>query len=385
MRPLLFLQKKLRHSYIERYIIIKTFTLHEEALMKFFMRIIFCSFISYFCGVTLLHAATMTVVQYPKDGTNDAALQTALDVTVASANTQLALFKNQSELAKGFADANAFSSHSATLQGFQNYDLFAVGVGFMAGVQAPSTDPNYYKNSKIEDDIRKDGDISAGVSTGVSLFAGIHARFISPYLYLSIQAGKLDIGDAEESYRFKNTIYGFGINYGLFMPRSILLGFLKWRGISLGTGLIYQHNEVNFEIELDPISQSVTGPISLTLDPTVNFGFDVTTYTIPVEAVTSFQFLWILNISTGIGADIIYGSSDLLITSAGTVSVSGTTLTQNGIVEVDGSTKDVSPSKIRPKIMAGIGLNILLVKIEIPVVYYPESGAAVGLTASVVF
>ncbi len=35
--------------------------------------------------------------------------------------------------------------------------------------------------------------------------------------------------------------------------------------------------------------------------------------------------------------------------------------------------------------MAGIGLNIFLVKIEMPVVYYPQSGAAFGLTASIVF
>ncbi len=351
------------------------------------VRIIVFSLIALCSGLHPLYAATMTVVQYPQDGVNDAALKTALDSTVASANTQLALFKNQTELAKGFADANAFSSHSATLQGFQNYDLFAVGVGFMAGVQAPSSDPNYYQQSNIEDDLRKDGDIFAGFSSGVSLFAGFHARFLTPSLYLNVRIGKLDYGNAEESesYKFQNTIYGFGINYGLFMPRSIFFGFLKWRGISLGTGIIYQHNKVDFEMQLDPITESVAGPISLTLDPTVNFGLDITTYTIPVEAITSVQFLWILNISAGIGADIIYGSSDILIASAGDVSVTGTTLTQQGIVAVDGSTKDVSPSKFRPKIMAGIGLNILLVKIEMPVVYYPESGAAIGLTASVVF
>ncbi len=342
-------------------------------------------FLFFFHFSTILHAATMTVVQYPTDGSNDTALQNALDITVASANTQLALFKNQTELAKGFADANAFSSHSATLQGFQNYDLFAVGIGYMAGIQMPSADPNYYKNSIVEEDIRRNGDISAGMSAGASLIAGIHARFLIPSLYLSVQVGKLDFGDAEKTYRFQNTIYGFGINYGLFMPRSILLGFMKWRGISLGTGLIYQHNEVNFEMELPPITQPVAGSISLTLDPTVNFGLDITTYTIPLEAVTSFQLLWILNISAGIGADIIFGSSDIIITSAGNVSVTGTTLTQNGIVAVDGSTRDVSPSAFRPKLMAGIGINILLVKIEMPVVYYQQTGAAIGLTASIVF
>ncbi len=342
------------------------------------------SFISIFFFISLSKAATMRVVQYPTDGINDVLLQSALDTAVVSANSQLSLFQNQTDLAQGFADANAFSSHAATLQGFQNYDLFAFGVGFMAGLQAPSLDLNYY-DSKIEEDIRKEGDISAGFSSSVSLIAGLHARFMYPCLYISAKFGRVDMGNPEDSYRFKNSIYGIGINYGLFMPRSILLGFLKWRGISLGTGLTYQHTEANFEIELDPITQPVAGSVNLTLDPTVNFGLDITTYTIPLEAVTSFQFLWILNISAGIGADFIFGSSDLLITSVGDVSVSGTTLTQNGIVEVDGSTKGVSPSKVRPKIMAGIGLNILLVKIEVPVVYYPSSGAAVGLTASIVF
>jgi hypothetical protein len=35
--------------------------------------------------------------------------------------------------------------------------------------------------------------------------------------------------------------------------------------------------------------------------------------------------------------------------------------------------------------MGALGFNILMVKIEVPVVYYPEAGAAVGLTIGVVF
>ncbi|MCX7678841.1 MAG: hypothetical protein N2316_06445 [Spirochaetes bacterium] len=351
-------------------------------MKKTLILILFAS--AYLSITSYVFPATMYVIQYPKNGTNDAALQSALDAAVATANSQLALFKNQTDLAKGFADTNAFTSHSSSLQGYQNYDLFAVGVGFMIGLQAPSIDPNYYEK-KIEDDIKNDGDISAGFSVSASIIAGIHARFILPHLYLSLQLGQFNVDDAENDYKFSNKTFGIGVNYGIYMPRSFFVGLLKWRGISIGSGIIYQHNEVNFELQLDTITQPVAGSIQLELDPSVNFGFDITTYTIPLEIVTSFQLLWFLNISAGIGADIIFGSSDILLTSTGEVSVTGTTLTQNGIVQVDGSTRDVSPSLIRPKIMGGIGFNIFLVKIEIPIIYYPTTGAALGLTASIVF
>ena len=331
--------------------------------------------------------------------TSDVGLNTAIgtvlagpfSVLLAESQSKLNVFKDQEDLTKGFGNANAFSSHAGTFQGFQNYDIFAVGVGVMFGAQAPSLDPSYYIPDNVKDDIREDGDVYAGFAGGAVVNAGIHARFIATGLYFNVKFGQVELGDAENTFQYKNTTFGVGVNYGVIMPHGVLLGFLKWRGVSLGTGLTYQKNEVNYEVELQTVTQDVIGGLAsatLVMDPTVNLGVDMETYTVPLEVVTSFQLLWILNLSAGVGVDFIYGTSDLNVTAAGDVylrNLTGATLTSPGTIEINGSTKDVSPSTFRPKIMAGLGFSILMVKIEVPVVYYPEAGAAVGLTASVVF
>ncbi len=348
-----------------------------------------------FAGVaTQVDAATITVT--PPTSPSNPALNTPLanaltaaqgTATYQDAVNTLSKFDNQTDLARGFANANAYSSHAATIQGYQNYDLFYVSVGLMAGIQAPSTDQNYYKKSVIEDDLKSDGDVYAGISAGAAVSFGIHARFIAYGLYLSGTVGSINIED-ESNYSFKSRIFGFGINYALLNPHGILFGFLNWRGLSLGTGLIYQRNEASFVYEFDSITQPVTGfsGVNLVVDPSAKFGFVNETYTVPVDIVTSFQLLWLLNITLGGGVDFVTGSTDLTLTSGGDIRVTGTNETITpGHITIDGSTNDVKPSRVRPKLMAGVGLQLGPIKLDVPVIYYPDAGAAVGITAAFVW
>lgn len=323
----------------------------------------------------------------------DTALQNAFNAALADVNSNSAIskFSDQTDLARGFANANAYSSHAGTIQGYQNYDLFFVSVGVMAGVQAPSTEPDYYTSDSLEDDLRADGDVEAGVGASIAINAGIHAKFIAYGLYLSGIFGKVKLGDAEsDDYDFDSTVIGGRVNYALIQSHGILLGFLKWRGLSIGSGFIYQKSEANYQFTIDTVSQPISygSGGTLTVDPTVNFGFETTTYTVPIDIVTSFQLLWILNITLGGGVDIVYGHTDLNLDAAGDVNVAFTgapaTITP-GRVEIDGSTRDVSPDRFHPKLMAGVGVQIGPIKLDVPVIYYPDAGAAVGVTAAFVW
>src|SRR3954471_11790913 len=60
----------------------------------------------------------------------NAEVKAAFDKTIDTANAQLTQFESQKQLAQGMGNANAYAANSATLQGFQNYDLFAVSSGF---------------------------------------------------------------------------------------------------------------------------------------------------------------------------------------------------------------------------------------------------------------
>ncbi|MBP9042948.1 MAG: hypothetical protein KBG49_05610, partial [Spirochaetes bacterium] len=91
-------------------------------------------------------------------------LQSALGGTAGPVATtvynELSKYAYVPELVKGFGNANIYASHAATLRGYQNYSLFAVAIGTMFSVQAPSDDPQFYK--KLQDDIDS-GDVYAGV------------------------------------------------------------------------------------------------------------------------------------------------------------------------------------------------------------------------------
>ncbi len=305
-------------------------------------------------------------------------------------NAELSKYQDQKDLAKGFANANIYSAQAATFQGYQNYSLFAITAGVMVGVQAPSIKPSYY--DEIGDDLEEKGDIDAGVGAGVSFFnLGINAGFIMKDLYLNLKFGSIKFKPADE-VEIKNTLIGIGANYGLIKGGDIGWGFLKWRGLSIGTGFLYHKSEVDVTIELDSYRSSTDlsgiglGGYFLYADPSITLGVETTTYTIPFDITTSVRLLWFLNVTLGAGVDFSFGNSDIIIMSAGGLRVSnGITNYPVGSLLIDGSTRDVAPSFIRPRVMAGIGFNLWMVKIDIPVIYYPATGAAVGLTAGVVW
>jgi len=328
------------------------------------------------------------------DAALSAALGDAFDEAIADANDTLSRYHDQDELARGFGNANAYSSQVATFQGFQNYKRIAITSGVMLGIQVPSTDPDYYDD--MEDKIKDDGDIFAGVGAAVSFFnVGINAKAIHPGLYLNFKLGSLSVDPTDEA-SVSTTIVGAGINYTLVKPVSGSFLF-KWRGLSLGTGLIYHSSKVTYEVELDTLIEEFQDNAGynmegeVLIDPSINLELKVKTLTIPFDVTTSAQVLWLLNFNLGAGIDFNLGKTDILLTSDGSVTADilnnpgeiEYTVTP-GTVSVDGSTKGVSPSFGRLRLMTGVGFNFGPAKIDIPIIYYLNSGASVGITAGIV-
>lgn len=344
----------------------------------------------------------------------NAEVGTAFNNTIDTARKNLAGFKQQKELAQGFGNANAYSMHSATLQGFQNYSLFAVATGLMVGVQAPSTSVSYY--SKIGDEITEKGDLYAGLGMGVSfLNVGVNAKFLYPGLYLNAKYGALNQEFGDFSMDF--SIMGVGANYRLLDSKS-LIGLVKWRGISVGTGFYMQSSKLNMkivpdsigtvahvreavlsgsvgadraskEIMLDEMGYTAAKPdANVTLVPEFNMGLDVNTMTIPLDAVTAVSVLWgLFNVTAGLGFDMNFGSNEIVLegTSKAKISSDTTKVTfSNATVDVDGSSEN-GPSFTRLRAMTGVGLGLGPVKLDIPLIYYFNSGMAFGVTAAVVW
>jgi hypothetical protein len=339
----------------------------------------------------------------------------AFTSTIDTANAQMKGFNSQKDLAQAMANANVYSANSATLQGYQNYSLFAVSTGFMLGVQAPSLDPKAYES--MPEDIQEKGDIYLGAGAGFSyLNVGVNCgKFLLPNLYLNLKYGGMsqDLGDVSMDFK----VMGVGASYAILQPKSFI-GLVKWRGISASTGFYMQMNKIKMTIEADTfrtdahfreaVLSGTTGQDSLdkeailtemgygkgspdaevAISPEFLMGLDVSTYTIPLEVNTAVALLWgIININAGLGVDINFGNADIILTGQSDAGIEGPNSKVTfdpAHVTVDGSSSN-GPSFLRPRVMTGVGLGLGPVKIDIPLLYYFNSGLAVGITGAVVW
>jgi len=291
---------------------------------------------------------------------------------------------DQGKLAKGLGNAAAYASHAATFQGYQGYDIFCVSVGFMLGFQAPSANPSEY--SDIGDSIERDGDIYAGVGAGFAINLGINLGFLIDNLYANIKFGKLPKIKASNGSKVEMTTFGIGANYQIFQPRSLGLSILKWRGLSVGTGILYSGIETRLVLDnaLKQVSYDYGGN-TLTMEPGLTLGTNTKIVTIPFDVTTSIRLLWVLNLNLGFGLDFMMGKTDINIVNRNNVDDSSTGVGTDGILVVDASTLNKNPNVASFRIMTGLGLVLGPVFIDLPVTYHVASGASIGLSLGVVW
>ena len=335
---------------------------------------------------------------YDGSSWNSIDVSTEFYSAIDKANIELAKYHDQSQLAKGFANANLYSTNAATQQGYPNYGLFAITTGVMGGVQLPSFNPSYYDD--IDKKIKDKGDIYAGVAASVALMnIGINAGFIVPGLYLNAKFGKFNsqwVYDSDD-FDFNTMIIGGGVTYSLIGESGTSL--FRWRGVTVGSGLLYQSTNVAYKVDLDKKTESFSKSVVsgvIIVDPSFKATLKMYTVSVPFEINTAIQVLWLLNFNLGAGFDLCKGNSDLVLKAAATATVdylsSGGMLIPKsnyivvpGMLYIDGSTLGEKPALTRFRIMTGIGFNLGPVKIDIPVIYYLKTGGAVGLTVGFIW
>jgi hypothetical protein len=299
------------------------------------------------------------------------------------------------DLAKGFANANSAAFDNASLLGYQTYDLFAVMLGFDLGLAVPSTDPTAAQ-SALNDIVNK-GDVYAGLATGGAAGqVGLHLGFINPNLYVTGKFGfipSMPIGDTS----YQQGMFGVGVNYTLFPQIDVLFGFVKWRGLSIGSGFTYNGNSVSTSIPVADQSQQATfnpgtGSVSITATTTntkAKLSITDSSFVIPIDLMTSIQALWFLNFGLGVGADLSFSSSTVKVGGDSNVDVTGITgvhSTTPGSVVLTASDSSGNGDFFNPRIAASVGLDLALLKIDMPMSYYPlQKAFAWGISGGLVW
>jgi hypothetical protein len=298
------------------------------------------------------------------------------------------------KLIRAFGNSVVYASHGGTHRAFGGYKRFAVTVGPMLGFQLPSNIPDFINDINNPDNLMQnlmdEGDISLGISPQVlNAHIGFNASFLLKNLYLGLRIGYFNLsGTMIEGLSFKNITAGLTANYQLVSP--VNLSVITWRGVNIGSGIIYSSSKLNYSLPLDIEPQSLSDEyahISVKIDPNVYLGMNISTFTIPIEAITAVKLLFI-NIPFGVGVDLAFGRSSLDFGIDADISFevpSGISQKRGGEFFVSGGGK-ISPSLMNFKIMSGLGFAFGPVIIDIPVTcYFPNKGFNVGVTVGVVF
>lgn len=321
----------------------------------------------------------------------DSTLNTNLSPQVENAlETELAKYDNMPDLTRAFGNANTYASHAATLRGYQGYDIFAVAVGSMFSVQAPSGDPMFFQDLQDELD---SGDVYAGVGGNpLVIQAGLNLSSVVDGLYISLKLGKMnyDIDNPDYKIDYESNIFGMLLNYQIIKSKSILAGTMLWKGVSLESGFIYSNNTVSFYKDLDPIPVTGLSGYTATVDPSIDLVLDTKTVVVPIEVYTSIRLLYALNFGIGGGIDYVpSGSTSIKLKSAGPITVDSSSPTGGGTkgsVKIKAGTDDEEPDTFRAKLMANLGLSIGPVFIDMPASYYfTDNGYAIGISAGIVW
>ncbi len=350
------------------------------------------------------NAITVTVT-LPAATTGIPAVDNALTTQAIALSNQLTQDLNNSfgslnQLSMGMSNANAYSSGSSSLNGYQGYKIWAATIGVLGTTQLNTYNIN--KINTIFKSFADDGDIYLGIGAGASVNIGIHlGHFIKPLdgLYVNLKIMYLpaipiplgNIGKITPS----NITAGAGINYQLVKRKEWVGGLFGWGGLSIGSGFYYINNDMRVELnKLSSISTVISAPYVFSISPTVNFLIKNNTFTIPIDLITSIKLLWILNITAGVGFDFNFGTTSIAINNNNELRIKNSS-TGADVTSTPGSVNlslnpTQPPAIFTPKIMLGLGLKIWAIVIDIPVTFYfpihqniPMSQSGVGISAGV--
>jgi len=301
-------------------------------------------------------------------------------------------------LIKAFGNSQVFaSSGAATQRGYGEYKTFCVTLSPVTlGFQLYDKPDNFINDikdaNKLLDKLNRDGDIKLGFNPQViNARIGLNtSKFLLNNLYLGLRIGYMklngdDLGSAGLS--FDAFSIGATANYQLVPSKKVAKGLLLWRGVNVGTGFIYSGTKIGLSMNLGRQEGTFSGIGTLTIDPKMVLDFKIDTFTIPVEVTTAVKLLWFLNIPLGVGADFGFGKSDLKVSAAGDMNVTGSGIQQQtpGYMSLTAG-GDMSPTVTNFKVMSGVGINIGPVIIDIPVTYYPlDNGYSVGFSIGAVW
>jgi len=303
-------------------------------------------------------------------------------------------FGSPTKFLGAMANSSVYGSHGATTRAYGGYKMLSATIGSMFGFQLPNGLVSIINDiNGISDTIKEDGDLNLGVGPNVfNVNFGLHMGFIKlDKLYLGARLGYFKLPSLINDFNYDYLTLGVTANYQI-IPSLSLAGLITCRGLSLGSGLLYNKSNIKITVPVgDPINEQIGDDDSIgyvRLKPKASLNLKINTVTIPIEAVTAIKLL-IFNIPLGLGADIAFGKTDLGFGVDSDIDLdlkkgNGLSQATKGNLSVKAGA-NASPTVFNFKIMTGFGFVMGPVVIDIPLTIYPaNNGYTFGLTMGAV-
>ncbi len=296
---------------------------------------------------------------------------------------EISRYYNLPKLAQGVANAGAAATHIGTQRSFIDYRRFAFVIGGGVTASLPGTDLEMIDEivDRLEDE-DEDADVYFGAAAQpIVVSLGFRPRFISDRLYMNAKFGWADIpaGTVADEVAYNSMSAGLLANYRLVESRGAPLGLVRWRGISVGSGVVYQRSELTIDLEFDDVSEEVRYEegadaleLNMTLEPILSATVKSSSVVVPLEATTGLRVLWVLDLNVGGGVDLAFGNSEVTLDIDSPVILDGEEQItfEDGSVRVNAGTKGDGPQLVRPRLTAGAGVNLGPVRLDVPLMYY---------------
>jgi len=315
----------------------------------------------------------------------------ALGQFKTEANDILSKVDSMNNLVKAMSNATSFAADGATTRNFFEYKMFAVAIGTMGALQSSS-----FNISDTADKVENSEDIYFGINAqAITVSAGINLGLLVDGLYVTGKIGSFSYSIQD----FDISMFSCGLlaQYQLIESKKALLA--SWKGVQVGTGFIYYSSDISFNtntsvstrVDLQDLGGGL-GNQSATLayDPKLDTKFETKGIKIPIDVMTGVRIA-ILDLSFGLGVDInVWSNSDLTYKAEGPTyftDIPSGLESNPGHVNVKGGTTGKSADFLKFKTMAGVGVSLGPVKLDIPVTYYfgtDGPGANVGVTVGLV-
>ena len=298
-------------------------------------------------------------------------------------------YTNQPKLARGVANAGSASVHLGAQRSWIDYRKWAVTLGGGLGASLPGLELAALTGAAST--LARDKDIYAGAAVQVGGTLGLSLGVFRENLdkwYVALKFGMLNLprNSILKGLRLSVNSFSIGalVNYHIIDTFNIPSGVLRWRGLSLGSGLIYQSSKVSYDLNLTLSPRSFRSKkgetYRLYFDPKLTLMAQSNSLVIPLEVNTGLRILWLLDISFGAGIDISMGSSSVGLNIDSPLKLTDSRgnrpaeVQGDGTVNVNAGTTGKGPTVFRPRLSSAVGLNLGPLKLEVPVMLYFEPG-----------